>query len=153
MNAHSRNILGKRENCALFEHEQSLFLSLKARAFERRTYERCALIDCSPEVSCERSSMKPCYVSQTILLVSRWSLHYHHHQSLNREGRWGTQMILQPVFSILFLFSTALWDFPNSRPVHSLMLTSHLFLCLPCLLPPFTVPCKMVLARPDEQEM
>ena len=77
MNAHSRNILGKRENCALFEHEQSLFLSLKARAFERRTYERCALIDCSPEVSCERSSMKPCYVSQTILLVSRWSLHYH----------------------------------------------------------------------------
>ena len=27
-----------------------------------------------------------------------------------------------------------------------------LFLCLPCLLPPFTVPCKMVLARPDEPE-
>ena len=50
------------------------------------------------------------------------------------------------------LFSTALWDLPNSRPVHSLMLPSHLFLCLPCLLPPFAVPCKMVLARPDEQE-
>ena len=32
------------------------------------------------------------------------------------------------------------------------MLSSHLFLCLPCLLPPFTVPCKMVLARPDERE-
>ena len=47
------------------------------------------------------------------------------------------------------LFSTALWDFPNSRPVHSLMLSSHLFLCPPCLLPPFTVPCKMVLARPN----
>ena len=47
------------------------------------------------------------------------------------------------------LFSTALWDLPDSRPVHSLMLSSHLFLCLPCLLPPFTVPCKMVLARPD----
>ena len=26
--------------------------------------------------------------------------HLHHHQSLNREGRWGTQMILKPVFSI-----------------------------------------------------
>ena len=62
------------------------------------------------------------------------------------------QMILQPVFSIFFLFSTALWDLPNSRPVHSLMLSSHLFLCPPCLLPPFTVPCKMVLARPDERE-
>ena len=33
-----------------------------------------------------------------------------------------------------------------------LMLSSHLFLCPPCLLPPFTVPCKMVLARPDERE-
>ena len=50
------------------------------------------------------------------------------------------------------LFSTALWDWVNSRPVHSLMLSSHLFFCLPCLLPPFTVPCKMVLAWPDERE-
>ena len=32
------------------------------------------------------------------------------------------------------------------------MLSSHLFLCPPCLLLPFTVPCKMVLARPDERE-
>ena len=32
------------------------------------------------------------------------------------------------------------------------MLSSHLFLCLPCLLPPFTMPCKMVLARLDEWE-
>ena len=55
-------------------------------------------------------------------------------------------------FSPFSLFSAALWDLPNSRPVHSLMLSSHLFLCLPCLLPPFTVPCKMVLARPDERE-
>ena len=47
------------------------------------------------------------------------------------------QMILQPVFSIFILFSTALWDLPNSRPVHSLMLSSHLFLCLPCRL--FTI--------------
>ena len=34
----------------------------------------------------------------------------------------------------------------NSRPVQSLALSSRLFLCLPGLLPPFTVPCKMVLA-------
>ena len=40
------------------------------------------------------------------------------------------------------LFSTALWDLMNPRPVHSLMLSSHLFFCLPHLLPPpspFTV--------------
>ena len=65
------------------------------------------------------------------------------------------QMISQPVSSIFLhfsLFSAALWDLVNCRPVHYLMLSSHLFLCLPCLLHPFTVPCKIVLARPDEQE-
>ena len=64
-------------------------------------------------------------------------------------------MTSQPVSSILLsllLFSAALWDLANSRPVHSLMLSPHLFLCPPCLLPPFTVPCKMVLAGPDERE-
>ena len=71
---------------------------------------------------------------------------------LNARVVWAPQMILQPVFSIFSLFSSALWDLPNSRPVHSLMLSSHLFLCPPCLLPRFTVPCKMVLARPDERE-
>ena len=77
--------------------------------------------------------------------------HHHHHQSLNREGRWGTTDDFATSFLHFSLFSTALWDLANSRPVHSLMLSSHLFLCLPCLLSPFTVPCKMVLARPDEQ--
>ena len=76
----------------------------------------------------------------------------HHHQSLNSEGRWGTTDDFATNFLHFSLFSTALWDLPNSRPVHSLMLSSHLFLCPPCLLPPFTVPCKMVLARPDERE-
>ena len=76
--------------------------------------------------------------------------HHHHHQSLNREGRWGTTDDFATSFLHFSLFSTALWDLLNSRPVHSLMLSSHLFLCPPCLLPPFTVPCKMVLARPDE---
>ena len=78
--------------------------------------------------------------------------HHHHHQSLNREGRWGTKDDFTTSFLHFSLFSTALWDLPNSRPVHSLMLSSHLFLCPPCLHRPFTVPCKMVLARPDERE-
>ena len=81
-----------------------------------------------------------------------WYHHHHHHQSLNREGHWGTTDDFATSFLHFSLFSTALWDLPNSRPVHSLMLSSHIFLCLPCLLPPFTVPCKMVLARPDERE-
>ena len=59
-----------------------------------------------------------------------------------------------PVSSIFLcspLFSTALWDFANSRPAHSLMLSSHLFFfCLLCLLP--IVLCKMVLTRSVERE-
>ena len=50
------------------------------------------------------------------------------------------------------LFPTALWDLENSRPVQSLMLSSHFFFCQPCLLPPFTVPCETVSVRPDERE-
>ena len=76
----------------------------------------------------------------------------HHHLSLNHDGRWGTTDDFATSFLHFSLFSTAPWDMPNSRPVHSLMLSSHLFLCLPSLLPLFTLPCKMVLARPDEQE-
>ena len=76
----------------------------------------------------------------------------HHHLSLNRVGSWGTTDDFATSFLHFSLFSTALWDLANSRPVHSLMLSSHLFLCLPRLLPPFTVPCKMLLTRPDERE-
>ena len=59
--------------------------------------------------------------------------HHHHHLSLNREGRWGTTDDSTISFLHFSLFSTALWDLANSRLVHSLMLSSHLFLYLPCL--------------------
>ena len=63
----------------------------------------------------------------------------------NREGPWGTTDDFATSFLHFSPFATALWDLVNSRPVHSLMLSSHLFFfCLSCLLPPFTVPCKMV---------
>ena len=70
-----------------------------------------------------------------------------HNLSLNREGRWGTTDDFTTSFLHFSLFSTALWDLTNSRPAHSLMLSSHLFFDLLCLLPRFTVPYKMVLAR------
>ena len=50
--------------------------------------------------------------------------HHHHHQSLNREGRLGTTDDFAASFLHWSPFSTALWDLPNSRPVHSLMLFS-----------------------------
>ena len=57
-----------------------------------------------------------------------------------------------PVFLHPSPFSTALWDLANSRPDHPLMLSAHLVFCLPRLLPPFPVPCELILARPDELE-
>ena len=66
------------------------------------------------------------------------------------------QIISQPFSSFFFFFvcvcPAALWDLANSKPVISLMLSYHLFFCLPCLFPPFTVPCELGSARPDKQE-
>ena len=88
------------------------------------------------------SSMPSSSPSSFPLASSSPSSHLSSHLSLNLEGRWGTADDFATSFFHFSLFSTALWDLVNSRPVHSLMLSSHLFLCLPCLLPPFTVPCK-----------
>ena len=74
------------------------------------------------------------------------------HLPFNREGCWGTTDDFATSFLHFSLFPTALWDLANSRPIHSLVLSSHLFLCLSCLLLPFTVLCKTVLARPGERE-
>ena len=72
-----------------------------------------------------------------------------YHLSLNHEGCWGTTDDFITNFLHFSVFSTALWDFVNSTPVHSLMLSStSSSVCLSSS--PFIVPCKMVLARPDE---
>ena len=41
----------------------------------------------------------------------------------------------------------------SPKPVHSQMLSSHCFLCLPLLLQPCTVPWRNVLARPEDLVM
>ena len=80
------------------------------------------------------------YGTTMVPTTATWSLSFR--LSLKREGRLGTTDDFANSFLHFSMFSTALLDLPNSRPVHSLMLSSHLFLCLCCLLPPFTVPCK-----------
>ena len=59
------------------------------------------------------------------------------HLSLNCKGCWGTTDDFATSILHYSLFSTALWDLANSRPVLFLMLSSNLFFCLPCLFPPF----------------
>ena len=43
--------------------------------------------------------------------------HHHHHLSLNREGLLGATNNFTTSFLQFSLFSTALWDLANSRPV------------------------------------
>ena len=65
------------------------------------------------------------------------------------SDRWGATDVatLSPQFILL---SASLTAWQNFNPVHSAMLFSRRFFCRPLLLPPCTVPCKIVLASPDD---
>ena len=65
-------------------------------------------------------------ISLFTLLGSGVYHHHHHHQSIDGEGHSGAIDGFTTSFRHFPLFSTALWDLPNSRPVRSLMLSSRL---------------------------
>ena len=64
------------------------------------------------------------------------------------EGRRSTTDEFATIPFHLDSFSAALVELPKSIPVHSLILSSHLFFCLPLF--PFTVPCRIVFAKPED---
>ena len=68
------------------------------------------------------------------------------------EGRRGTtdEFVTTPFH--LVLFSIALVELAKSIPVHFLILSSHRFSWLPLFLCPFTVPCRIVFAKPEDLE-
>ena len=68
------------------------------------------------------------------------------------EGRQGTTDEFTTIPFHLVLFSAALVELAKCIPVHSLILSSHLFFCLPLFLFPFTVPCNIVFAKPEDLE-
>ena len=72
------------------------------------------------------------------------------HFPINRKDRWGTIDDFLTSSLHVSLFSTTLWESANSILVHSLMMFSYFFFCLPLRLPPLTVPCKIVFTRPDD---
>ena len=74
-------------------------------------------------------------------------------QSLNLGGRRGTTHDVATIPFHPSLSSAALRKSPNPIPDHSLMLSSHLFFCVPLLLAPFTVPCRIIFAMPEDLEM
>ena len=71
------------------------------------------------------------------------------HLFRSHSDRWGT-MELETLSLHLILFSASLRALQNFNPVHSEILFSQRFFCRPLLLPPCTVPCKIVLASPDD---
>ena len=68
------------------------------------------------------------------------------------EGRRGTTTEFATIPFHLVLFSAALIELAKSIPVHSLILSSHLTFCLSLFLFPFTVPCRIVFAKPESPE-
>ena len=77
-------------------------------------------------------------------------LHVLLHLSCSLADRWG----ITANFTTYFLYSSPFSAFRgvmfHSRPVHSFMLSPYHFLCLPLRLLPCTVPCRIVLANPDD---
>ena len=67
-------------------------------------------------------------------------------------GRRGTTDEFATTPFHLDLFSATLVELAKSIPVHSLILSSHLFFCLPLFLFPFTVPCRIVFAKQEDLE-
>ena len=79
------------------------------------------------------------------------SLHLHLSRSV--VDRWGATDDLATSSLHSSRLSAFLMAAPSVMPVHSGMLSSHLFFCLPRLLPPCTVPCRIVLASPEDLVM
>ena len=67
--------------------------------------------------------------------------------------RWGVTDDLATSSLHSSHLSAFLMAAPSVMPVHSGMLSSHLFFCLPLLHPPCTVPCRIVLASPEDLVM
>ena len=70
------------------------------------------------------------------------------HLSHSLFDRWGTKDDRATTVLHSSLFSAFRRASPNFNLVHSVMLSSHLFFCLPLLLPPCTVPCRIIFASP-----
>ena len=96
------------------------------------------------------------YLAVTLTNNLSWKNHVQQlisSQSLNLGGRRGTTDDVAIIFFHPSLSSAALRESQSPIPVHSFMLSSHLFFCLPLLLAPFTAPSRIVFAMPEDLEM
>ena len=117
------------------EHPQLMFL--------KRTVENYPSIIIKPTLFVPLCKQSSC-IKQTVHLTLSHSLH--------TEGHWGTTGDVATIPFHLSRSSAALKESSNPIPIHSLMLSSYLF-CLPLLLAPFSIPCRIVLVMPEDLEM
>ena len=75
------------------------------------------------------------------------------HSSRSLNDRWGIQDDPATTFLHSSLSSTFRRASSNPYPVRSDILSSHLFFCLPFLLPSCTVPCRIIFASPVDLVM
>ena len=94
-------------------------------------------------VKCGKNFM--CTKESELVLLT-WHLHLSH----SLADRWGTTVEFTTSFLHFSRFPAFRSMIFHSKPVHSLMLSLHRFLCLPLCLPHWTVPCSIVLASPDD---
>ena len=87
-------------------------------------------------------------IKERVTNILFYSLFY----PITLEGRRGTTDEFATIPFHLGLFLAALVELAKSIPVFSLILSSHLFFCLPLFLFPFTVPCRIVFAKPEDLE-
>ena len=84
-----------------------------------------------------------------VFIIKHYSILFY---TITLGGRRGTTDEFATIPFHLDLFSAALVELAKSIPGHSLILSSHLFFCLPLFLFPFTVPCRIVFAKPEDFE-
>jgi hypothetical protein len=75
--------------------------------------------------------------------------YYHHHTPVTRSaGRRGVKADASPHRALHWsLHSATRSNVETLRPVHSLILSTQVFLCPPLLRKPLTVPCKIVFGK------
>ena len=92
--------------------------------------------------------LRPRFCLSRCCQLEGWSLHLQFHLSRSLVDRWGVTDDLATSSLHSSRLSAFLMAAYSVMPVHSGMLSSHLFLCLPRLLLSCSVPCRIVLASP-----
>ena len=108
---------------------------------------KAVFLDCSWNLSASANLR----ISRNVMgTVSLHILFFFLFYPITLKGLRGTTDEFATIPFHFVLFSAAIVELAKSIPVHSLILSSYLFFCLTLFLFPFTVPCRIVFAKPED---